>query len=226
MDQTKIYNMALSSIGTRAVVASPDENSPEAEELNIWYETVRDRILGAAFWPSVKASFRLNLQATRDEDVSWTAGSPQPGWQYAYARPPDMLRPRYLSDYSSFDVGLIDANTPAIFSNAQSPILIYTSRQVTPDLWDTNLQFAIAHALGSVVCLKLTGSRARRDAAWQVAYQLVAEARTAVANDRQQQIDFTPSAMVARGFIDLTGGQTQYMYPYAEIAQSGFGNVS
>jgi hypothetical protein len=226
IDEVAIYNMALSSIGTRAVIAATDEGSPEAQELNIWYETVRDRILGSAFWPSTKATFRLNLLASRDQDTTWSNGDPLPGWQYAYGRPSDMLRPRYLTTFAQFEQGLRDANTPAIFTNDPNSILVYTARQVNPGLWDSDLQFAVAHALGSVACMKLTGNKAKRDTAWQIAYDLVLQARVATANDQQRTLDFTPSAMLARGYTDLTGASTPFIFPYAEVYPTGFGNVS
>lgn len=224
MDQVGLYNMALSSIGTAATVAATTEGSVEANELNIWYETVRDKILGSAFWDSVRATSRLTLAATRDETVGWTPGAPEPGWMYAYARPNDMLRPRFLSTYMMFVLALQNSQTPVIMTNDPGPLLVYTSRQVNINLWDQDLQFAVAYALGSVVALKLTGSKAKRDSAWQLAADLVMQARVDAANEQNFQPDFTPSALVARGYNDPN--TARYIFPFAEVSASGFNNVS
>jgi hypothetical protein len=223
--QVDLYNMALGSIGIGSVVSSPTEGSPESSALEIWYPTVRDRILGAAFWPSVKRQARLNLLTTRDTDEDWVDGNPNSPWLYAYGLPDDMLRPRFFSNYGQFDIGLISSSRRAIFSNTETPILNFTSSEAPVALWDADLVFAIAHALGSVVCLQLTGNTSRRDKARQLAYGLIMDARASAANDFQQTIEFTPGALIARGY-EPQGPDTQYLYPYAEVSAAGFGNVN
>ena len=47
---TDIGNMALSRLGTRATIADLSENSTEARQVNLWYATVRDDLLGMLDW--------------------------------------------------------------------------------------------------------------------------------------------------------------------------------
>src|SRR5690606_39709181 len=88
-DLVTLYNLALSVAGITSGVDSPSEASPEAEQCRLWFEPVRNLILRAAFWPSVKGVKRLGLLATRDTDQDWTSSDPFPGWLYAYALPSD-----------------------------------------------------------------------------------------------------------------------------------------
>lgn len=218
-----IYNQACSAVTTTSTIGAVDEASVEAEECTLWYETVRDTILGAAMWGSTTKTARLALLSERDQDVSWEIGDPMAGFAYAYARPADMLRPRYLTTYAQFTLGL-RSDVPALMTNQYQALLVYTMRQTNPEYWDSDLREAIVHGLASKIARKLTGSRSKMLDNFNQANELILQARANAANQLQRTLNFAPSAMIARGAGNL-GPETPYIYPSADWSPSGFGNV-
>lgn len=209
MDRTKIYNLALSAIGTRANVTSPDENTKESRTCNLWYETVRDQVLRAAPWPSAYAAQRLALEVERGSD-DWVGTDPAPGWQYAYSPPDDMIYPRYINGYQSFV--LVDGR---IATNVEDAILVYTKREEDPNRWDVQLQMAIAYALGAHICLALEGKQQLAQLIAQRANDLILQARQSAANTDEFQLETVAPWHAARGVH--AANLTRYIYPYGPV---------
>lgn len=216
MDTTKIFNLALSACGTRAAVSSPDENSREAEICRTWYEIVRDHILRAAPWPSTKGHRRLAVLAERDWTLPWETLDPDPTFTYAYGVPADMLAPRYITDYSRFNLSLYSNTTPALMCNSEDAILVYTLRQEDPNKWDSQLQMAIAFGLGSYICQPLNGKNSRAAQMQKEADSLIMGARVAAANTDAMDQDSIPTWLSSRGTA-LAAPSTRYIYPYANL---------
>jgi hypothetical protein len=216
MDTTKIFNLALSACGVRAAVSSPDHSSREAEICRTWYGVVRDHILRAAPWPGTRGHARLAVLAERDFSKQWQSSDPEPTYRFAYGTPPDMLAPRYITDYSNFVLGLYNNKTSAIMCNSVDAILVYTLRQEDPNKWDTNLQMAIALGLGSFICQPLTGKNSRAVAMQKDADALILQARVSAANTDTDQHDSIPTWMSARGTA-LAPPATRFIYPYTNL---------
>ncbi len=216
-----IFNQACSSVTTTSSISSQDENSIEAAECRVWYETVRDAVLGSAFWPELTQTARLALLATRDQDEAWAVNDPLPAWTYAYAEPDDMLRPRYLASFAKFDMAL-RGEARSILTNESASLLIYTRRGVNPQLWNTQLRLTVVHMLASKIARKLTGSRSKMLDNFNLADQQILEARANSANMKQFNLDFTPSSIVARGGSSITSGM--YVFPYADYSYLSGGN--
>lgn len=217
-----IYNWALATVGTKARVQSPTEASPEAEQCTLWYETVRNQVLAAAPWASAKSYKRLALSVERDDDEAWVATDPAPGWRYAYAYPSDLLRPRFLTTYLQFEVGVNSLNQRVLYTNQEDAILCYTKRQTRVDLWDDELQAAVATALAAHIAMKLTGNIDRVRLATAQAVDKIIAARAATANSPQMQLEAVPEWIAARG-SSLMAPSRPYIYPNAEFYVSGFG---
>lgn len=206
-----IYNQALLAIGQGETIAAVDENSRPAVLMTQVYADVRDEVLRAAHWSCATAHARLGLLATRNTAASWAPGDPAPGWAYAFGYPSDMLVPRYMSDYSRFDLGLVNA-TPAIMSNNQTPILTYTMRQTNVGLWDANLVAAISYMLASRVCISLTGKRQRARDTFEYARGLVNDAKSINANQDDGHVESIPEWLQVRG-VGAQNSQEKFIYP-------------
>lgn len=217
-DLVSLFNLALQAAGVTALVSTPTENSVEAETCRLWYEPARDHVLRAAYWPSAKAVRRLGQLAERDESAVWVVSDPLPGWKYAYQQPSDLLAPRYLSTFDRFETGVYE-NKRAIFTNAATPILIYTKRQDDLSLWDSQLYLAIAHAVASFICMPLTGKPSRARAAAEQANSLIAAAQTSAANEANNFIDSLPSWIAAREYAGGLG-MDRYYFPYGPSISS------
>lgn len=211
LDQLHLCNLALSAIG-EGPIQSLTENSVAAEQCSLWYEPVRDMVFAAAPWQALEAYKRLPLLVERDDDDDWLATDPTPGYIYAYGLPSDMVRPRFLADYSLFKLGSVNG-TRALMANATTPILTYTSRSPTESSWDIGLQIAVYSTLAAHICIPITGKRTRMVDAFSLAEQKVLEARTQDANSRQDTPqESIPDWIAARGFGNAAP-PARFVYP-------------
>lgn len=86
-----ICNMALSEIGTQSTIASFVEESNEAVQCALWYDTMRKRLLRAAQWGFARRQVVLTLLGDLIPDDS----SPYP-YLFKYRYPSDALKIRYI----------------------------------------------------------------------------------------------------------------------------------
>ena len=219
-----IYNWALAALGNRSRIQSPEEDSREALRCGLFYENVRDQILRSAPWNAAKAYKRLALSAERDDDAAWVATDPAPGWRYSYSTPPDFLWPRSISTFARFEQGLSSTNTRVIFTNDEAPILVYTKRQERVDLWEADLQAAVAFALAAHICQAITGSNDKVRLVTAQAIDKILAARQNDANASDFQLDWTPEHIAARGAA-LAAPVRPFIYPPAEFSYAGFSSA-
>lgn len=211
-----IFNLACSAIGTRARIASPTEVSREAEVCADWYEVVRDRVFQMAPWPEASAVARLTLASSRDDTLDWTSTDPHPGYFYQYALPSDYLRPRYLSGYAQFQLGMGASNNMGLMTQVEEAVLFYTKRQEDPTKWSPQLYLAIAYILAGYISMPLHGKSGRAQMVLGQANQLIIEARETAANWDNYFLDSVPDWISARGY----GGSYpsyRYFYPNAPL---------
>lgn len=212
----ELYNLALSSVGTKALVSSPDEASREAEVCTLWYATVRDSVLRAAPWSSARASKRLALQVERDVDEDWVATDPEPGWRFAYSTPSDMIAPRYLSNFDRFALAVSSTNSRTILTNTENAILVYTKRQEQVQMWDISLYLAVAYALAAHIAMHLHGKPDRAQLAQEKANAFIMQARLDAANAVQEQYQTVPDWITARGYAGAAPS-VRFIYEYGPL---------
>lgn len=212
--RTELFNQALAHAKIGGSISDADENSREARACRLFYDTVRQKVLGMASWPSATATFRPAQLAERTPNVDWAPGAPTPQFRYAYSVPPDMIRPRYLDTFSRFDYALFNDDTKAIHTDAVTPVLTYTRDQTNLVLWDTALYEAIGLALGAYASPKLNGQEATVGRLLQQANAAIEVARAGAVNTDQENYDWSSPWHEARHDY-LSGGprQTRYIYP-------------
>lgn len=110
-----ICNMALSEIGTQSTIASFAEQSNEAIQCALWYDTMRKRLLRAAQWGFARTQVTLTQVADAIPDNT----APFP-YLFSYAYPDDALKIRYI------------LQTPITTNGAPPPDLV-----VSPATWYT-----------------------------------------------------------------------------------------
>lgn len=104
MSITELCNESLQKVGTRSSIASISEDSNEARQCLIAFETIRLRLIRSAPWGFCKAVSQLAvlkaLPGTPENTAAlastWQSSYPPPGWLYSYAKPSDCLRMRYV----------------------------------------------------------------------------------------------------------------------------------
>lgn len=221
-DEVSIFNLALNQVGARDNVTITTEASREAEVCRLWYPVVRDQVLRAAHWPSCRKVARLAVLA-ESADVPWTELLPEPGYNYCYGQPDDMLYPRSLTTYDPFIVNNF-GSVPAITTNAYQAILLYTFRQTQVSRWESSLQSAIAFGLAAHICMPLTGKSNRTKVLLDQANSIVTTARMEAANEGNFMLDTLPDWIAARGYSDTTILAPRFVYPFGTLL--GISNVN
>ncbi len=223
-DVVVLYNLALDTIGARAKISLPTEQSREAEACNLWYPNIRDQVLASAAWPEATKMARLSLLVTQDtdEDGIWASGDPRPDLLNSYALPSDMLRPQYVAGYGSFSIQSYGTEQRALMTSGENPVLVYTFRQTKVSMWSPELQMAIMYGLAASICISLTGKTSRAKSLMDLANAKIIAARESAANMGAERFESLPDWITARGF---SGGSppTRYIYPFASLLSSNVG---
>lgn len=214
-DTVNLFNLALAAAGQRSRVSLPDERSREAELCNLWFTQTYRQVLRAAKWASASAQDSLAQLAAREGE--WTSGQPDPEFQFAFSLPLDCIRPRYLYGFSRFRTSLLTPDTIAIMTNVEQPILYYTLDQTRLEMWDPQLYFAVAYALGANIVMPLSGKPSLSRSLAEVANLYIMEAREAAANESFDGYASLP------GGRDWTEPGQRFIYPDGPMI--GAGNV-
>lgn len=151
---TDIGNMALSRLGTRATIADLSENSTEARQLNIWYETVRDELQSLVDWNFNRVSQALAA-----------SGTPPARWASSYAYPSDCLRMRRLdfggaswvagSPAAGFEIASNGSGT-FLYCNEDRVSAVYAQRVTDPARFTPGFILAFVDCLAASVALAIT----------------------------------------------------------------------
>ncbi len=151
---TDIGNMALSRLGTRATIADLSENSTEARQLNIWYETVRDELQSLVDWNFNRVSQALAA-----------SGAPPARWASSYAYPSDCLRMRRLdfggaswvagSPATGFEIASNGSGT-FLYCNEDRVSAVYAQRVTDPARFTPGFILAFVDCLAASVALAIT----------------------------------------------------------------------
>jgi hypothetical protein len=219
VDKTALFNLALNAIGARSNVASPTENSREAQVCSLWYPVVQGAVFEAAPWPELTKFASLTLLDTRDSEAAWVNTNARPGYTFAYGLPTGFVRPQYLTNFDRFLMASYpgaSGDVRALATNTEDAILAYTSATVDMDVWTNSLVLAMAYALASHVVMPLSGKVSRAKQMVDQANNLILQARDVAGNTSNEQFDSIPDWIAARGYSGTTVSQ-RYIYPYGDL---------
>lgn len=229
-DVVGLFNMALSIVGTKSSVSSTTENSREAEVCTIWYETTRNAVFRAAYWPSTRAYTRLALLKERTNlSADWTVDDPSPDWSFAYGIPADLIAPRHLTTFGRFTMEWwrpdSQSHKKAIMTDQEEAILLYSFLQDDPAQWDDGLYMAIAYALAMNIAMPLTGKISRAERAERMGNAIIGNARADMANAEENLLDVVPDWIAARGYGEQAP-LVKYYWPFGPALATSTQNVS
>jgi len=158
---TQICNRALQIIGERRIT-SITEDTPQARDLNVAYEPIRDALLRSYYWSF--AIKRAQLAASVD--------APPFGWNHAFSLPSDCLRliPDLEIDY------IVEAKQ--ILADDSGPLEIrYISRVTDPNQFDPIFAESLSAKLAAELAEVRTQSNSKKEFAEQLFKDKIAEAR-------------------------------------------------
>jgi len=197
---TDIGNMALSRLGTRATIADLTENSTEARQLNLWYETVRDELQSLVDWNFNRVSQALAA-----------SGTPPARWASSYAYPSDCLRMRRLdfggaswvagSPATGFEIASNGSGT-FLYCNEDRVSAVYAQRVTDPTRFTPGFILAFVDCLAASVAHAITQ---KADLAERLAHRAQERIERAIADSANEGImpgdlDRLAPSLGVRGF--------------------------
>ncbi len=174
-----ICRLALSKLGTDSTIESFTEDSAEARECDLWYNTALDAILTANPWKF--ATKRLTLAAHGDDP-------PDGVWGFRYQYPADALKLWYLENPTGqtssssafwtndpvridgsagnavpFNVEISTDGTKSIMTNLADAIGVYTFQQRNVNLFPHMFKIALALLIAYSVAPAITEGSSKTD---------------------------------------------------------------
>lgn len=153
-----LANLALFKLGSRSVLGSLAENSPEGYAMTAWYKISLAQTLEASDWNFCRKRVTLTLHTD----------DPPDDWAYRYAWESDILKLRHLfnpmgpeADAIPYTMEMSDDGSRSILTNLADAIMIYT-KDVTDDtfvsIYPPSFIQAFTSALAANTAFTLTGS--------------------------------------------------------------------
>lgn len=193
-----ICNMALGHIGEKGI-NDVDEQSTQARACRLFYDNVRDGLLQSYPW-----RFAGETRA-----LAAVTGADTGRWCYAYDRPNDCLKVRWIRPSIDADIGaaqtpqeewgnLYEIEGARIFSDLSPVFLRYTKRVIDPTLYPALFTEALAWALAVRLAMPLIRDAKVRADAYQVATLMRGQAEMADANEVRETSDHASDLVEAR----------------------------
>lgn len=194
-----ICNLALSNIGKDNINALTDAGA-EARACRQFYDHTRDLLLQSYPW----------RWAGKTQSLAEVANDKLGAWGYAYRRPTDCLKIRYVRpEYSETDIDIEGAKLDnfgimhevegeTIYTDISPAFLRYTYRIIDPSKFPPLFVEALAWHLAVRLAMPLTRDPAVRKECFSVANGSQASAQTADANEERETSDITSDLVTAR----------------------------
>jgi len=154
--EVQIARLALQHIGDRYDITSLDEATPEAEQVNLVYENVRDMVLREHPW---KFARKFSTPAS-------LVGTVPGNWSYMFLHPADCLRViRIVNPLGDdkppvrFEMARNGADQHVILCDIEEPTIEYTMRLTEPGEYDPQFVTALSYRIAQYIAMPITGDR-------------------------------------------------------------------
>lgn len=212
-----VYNAALQACHAKGRLSSLSENKKERYVCDQWYNLTLQTVQEAVHWPSCKATSVLAGKVTRDFSDDWVNTDPEPQFKYSYNLPANCLRPRYLTNYDRFSLGLDDDfDAMKLSTNTDDAVLVYTVLQENVSLWSPGQLQATIYGLAMHIAGPITGRGELINKNMNLANGFLADAQASVLNSFDIRTDYIPDVLQARGYTgpDMNA---RYLYPFGSF---------
>lgn len=195
-----IINLALARIGNDGIT-SPDEASQGARVARRVYDMIRDVVLEAFPW---------NFAVRRGETLAAVSNESTDNWAYAYAYPSTALRVLKIYPPSSpsammiwtnqiwssiltrdpdeWEVAQSSTGSRIIFCSVEQAKVDYIMQVANPALYSPSFVDAFAYRLAAEMALSLAADEQKRANNLNIYRQMLVEAWTNQANERQENL--------------------------------------
>lgn len=217
-----LCNLALDAAMARSNIAAIGEASAEGQACGRHYEQSKEAVLRCSHWNFARK--QINLSLLLDATATPPGPVPQP-WLYEYAYPSDCLLARMTMPQLINPVGVPlssglnprmhatrfvvaqDNDTtgnaiPVILSNTPQAQIVYTTRVMNPNLFDSMFIETLTLYLGAKLARVLTGNEQRAQSLFQQAAALEKRAQAMNGDEGLTVIDTVPDWVRVRGFLD------------------------
>lgn len=191
--EVQIARLALQHLGDRFDITSLDEATPEAEQVNLVYDEVRDMVLRGHPWKFAKKFFT----------PAYLTATPPADWGYMYTYPSDCLRMlRIVNPLGGgkppirFEIGLNSSGNKVILTNESEITIEYTSRVTDPNMYDSQFITGMAYRLAQYLAIPITGDRQRMADMQALADRELGMAMSTDANEGFEEVPMSQATWV------------------------------
>lgn len=154
--EVQIAKLALQHLGDRWDITSMTEATPEAEQVNLVFDNVRDMVLRSHPWTFAK----------KYTSPTALAGTVPAQWDYMFTYPSDALRivriVNPLGDAQppiKYAIGKNSSNAKVIMTNEEEPEFEYIQQITDPAEFDPSFVTAFSYRLAQYIAIPITGDR-------------------------------------------------------------------
>lgn len=195
VSDVQIAKLALQHIGDRFDITSLTEATPEAEQVNLVYENVRDGLLREHPW-------KFSLRYVSPASLSGTVPAQ---WTYMFSYPSDALRiwrivnpldPRgVLLPPVKWSVGRNSSDTKVLLSDEAEPEFEYTKKITDAVQYDANFVLALSWRIAAAIVRPITGDASlsqlvNREAVYHVGLAKENDANEGVTEEQNRAPDW------------------------------------
>ena len=191
MTPTEICNMALAYIA-KGRIASMDEQTEQARQCKLFYETTKKDLLRNYTWGFAK---RVSILA------ELTQAEESPYWMYIYAYPQKCLAVRKIFDKETgkevlsgqqeeWDLYMASDNVLGIGCDIPKAYLEYTYDVDDTNLFSADFLDAFSHMLAFNICVQLTGNSGLQQTQYQLAQAALMRAKYTTAQENHSIPDY------------------------------------
>lgn len=179
----QLAKLALQHLGDRYDITSLDQDTTEAEQVNLVFDNVRDALLREHPWNFTR----------RYVSPAALSGTPPAQWTYMYTYPSDAMRvirivhpldPRgEFLDPLDFAVGRNATDTKVLLTDQAEPEFEYIKKITSVTEFDPLFDWAFSWRLAQAIAMPITGDGAIADATERKANDAVGRAKMEDANE-------------------------------------------
>lgn len=154
--EVQIARLALQHLGDRYDITSLNEASPEAEQVQLVFQNVRDMVLREHPWKF----------ARKYASPAQLSGDAPGNWDYMFLYPSDALRiiriVNPLGDNQPpirFETARNSSDAHVILCNESEPTLEYTQQITDPQKFDPQFITALSYRIAQYIAMPITGDR-------------------------------------------------------------------